>query len=96
MRSRANVSVSPEIRDGLELRVTRNNPLDFEARKQMILTDYPDVVVLYIKDTHSDELWSKRLDSQIADVAGPTQTVTLYGSRESFIAHYHGRHDTCE
>jgi len=77
-------------------RVTRNNPLDFEARKQMILSDFPDVNVLYIKDVKSDELWSKRLDEMISDVAGPTQTVTLYGSRESFISLYHGRYPTIE
>jgi len=78
------------------VRVTRNNPLDFEARKQMILADYPDISVLYIKDVPSDELWSKRLDAQIADIVGPASTVMLYGSRESFISLYSGRHNTCE
>jgi bifunctional NMN adenylyltransferase/nudix hydrolase len=77
-------------------RVTRNNPLDFEARKQMILADYPDITVLYIRDVHSDELWSKELDKQISDVVGPASTVMLYGSRESFIAHYTGKRQTCE
>lgn len=77
-------------------RVTRNNPLDFEARKQMILAAYPEVIVLYIKDVGNDEVWSKKLDDQIADNVGPTSTVTLYGGRESFIAHYTGKYDTCE
>jgi len=78
------------------VRVTRNNPLDFEARKQMILAEFPKVNILYIKDVPSDERWSKRLDEMIADVAGPTQTVMLYGSRESFIGLYHGRYPTTE
>lgn len=73
------------------VKVTYNNPLDFESRKQMILEKFGDRVnVLYIKDVNSDELWSKRLDSQIIDLAGPNQTVTLYGSRASFIAYYKG------
>jgi len=77
-------------------RVTRNNPLDFESRKQMILAEFPDVIVLYIKDSPSDRAWSKNLDEQISDIVGPTSTVTLYGGRESFIDHYYGRHSTCE
>lgn len=77
-------------------RVTRNNPLDFESRKQMILDEFPDVNILYIKDNPSDEAWSKNLDEQIADLVGPTSTVTLYGGRESFIRLYHGKYPTCE
>jgi len=77
-------------------RVTRNNPLDFESRKQMLLREFPDVNVLYIKDCPSDEAWSKNLDAQIEDLVGPTSTVVLYGGRESFIDHYYGRHRTCE
>jgi bifunctional NMN adenylyltransferase/nudix hydrolase len=78
------------------VRVTRNNPLDFEARKQMILASYPEVNVLYIKDIKSDEGWSDILDSQLIDILGPTQTAMLYGSRESFVAHYTGKHPTTE
>lgn len=67
---------------------TRNNPLDFESRKQMILEQFPDVNVLYIKDLGSDEFWSKKLDEQIIDLVTPGQTVVLYGGRDSFIKHY--------
>ena len=77
-------------------RVTRNNPLDYEARKQMIQVQYPDVKIFYIKDIGNDEKWSKQLDSQIEDNIKPTAKVTLYGGRESFIAHYKGKYDTCE
>lgn len=75
---------------------TRNNPLDFEARKQMILKEYPNVNVLYIKDEPSDEVWSKKLDTQIGDLITPNQTVTLYGGRESFIDRYSGKFHTQE
>ena len=78
------------------VRVTRNNPLDFESRKQMLLDKFPDVNVLYIKDVKSDELWSKNLDQQISDLVGPGTTVTLYGSRDCFIGHYTGRYTTQE
>ena len=77
-------------------KVTRQNPLDFEARKQMILSVYPSVNVLYIRDVPTDAEWSKSLDQSINDLIGPTSTVTLYGGRESFIAHYKGKHPTCE
>lgn len=78
------------------LMVTAENPLDFESRKQMLLEKFPTVNVLYIKDTHSDQLWSKSLDQMIDDVCTPGQTVVLYGSRDSFISHYEGRFPTQE
>ena len=77
-------------------RVTINNPLDFESRKQMILDKYPNVVVLYIKDSVSDKVWSKNLDSQIFDIAGCNESVVLYGGRDGFIKHYAGQFDTRE
>lgn len=73
-----------------------NNPLDFEARKQMILAAYPSITVLYVKDVNDDARWSKRVDEIIGDVLSPTQTALLYGSRDSFIRHYSGRFDTVE
>lgn len=78
------------------LMVTRENPLDFEARKQMILERFPDVIVLYIQDRHSDELWSRRLDQAIETQVTPSQSVVLYGGRDSFIAKYSGKYPTAE
>ena len=78
-------------------KVTVRNPLDFESRKQMILEKFPDITVQYIKDIPGDdEVWSKKLDEQISDLVGPKTTVTLYGSRDSFIPHYKGRYKTQE
>lgn len=71
-------------------KTTYNNPLDFESRKQLILQRFPDVNVLYIKDECSDEVWSKKLDSQVEDLLGPNHKAVLYGSRDSFIPHYKG------
>ncbi len=75
--------------------VTRNNPLDFEARKQMLQADYPDIMVQYIHDMLSDEVWTEKLDSLINEII-PTNTVVLYGSRRCFIEHYSGKHPTQE
>lgn len=77
-------------------KTTYNNPLDFESRKQMILQLFPDINVLYIKDESSDEVWSKKLDSQIEDLLGANQTAILYGSRDSFISHYYGNFKVIE
>jgi bifunctional NMN adenylyltransferase/nudix hydrolase len=78
------------------LMVSTNNPLDFEARKQMLLEAYPEVNVLYIKDVNSDEVWSDRLDAMIEDLKTPAQSVVLYGGRDSFIDHYRGEFPTQE
>lgn len=73
-----------------------NNPLDFQSRKQMLLDRWPNLNVLYVKDMPSDEVWTKRLDSQIADLVAPSQSVVLYGGRQSFAAHYTGKHEVRE
>lgn len=78
------------------LPVTSQNPLDFQARVQMIHERYPQVLILPANDQPSDEAWSKLLDKQIEAVVSPGQTVCLYGSRDSFIAHYSGRYATVE
>lgn len=75
---------------------TVKNPLDFEARKQMILSRFPNVIVLYILDQYSDVAWSDNLDNQIKNIVGPNQSVMLYGSRDSFIKYYSGRYSCSE
>jgi len=78
------------------VKTTKNNPLDYQARKQMVLDKFPHINVLYIKDQKEDDVWSKNLDSQITDLVGPNQTVVLYGGRDAFIPHYTGRFPTLE
>lgn len=78
------------------LKATRENPLDFEARKQMILEAFPQVNVLYIKDQFHDQVWSRMLDERIEDLLSPSQTALLYGGRDSFIEHYSGKRPTQE
>jgi bifunctional NMN adenylyltransferase/nudix hydrolase len=45
---------------------TKRNPLDFEVRKKMIQHDYPDFIILPLRDEKTDEFWSKQLDDMIA------------------------------
>lgn len=78
------------------IKSTINNPLDFEARKQMLEASFPDTIILYIKDMKSDHKWSKVLDKMIDDMINPGNSVTLYGGRTSFINRYHGKWiDSC-
>jgi bifunctional NMN adenylyltransferase/nudix hydrolase len=81
---------------GLSPVFNSNNPLDFEARKQMIAESFPNVVIAYIMDQPSDIVWSTKLDEQIKILTGPKQSVILYGSRDSFISSYSGKYLTQE
>lgn len=79
-----------------QVKVSIENPLDFEARRQMLLESYPQATILYINDHPSDVEWSKNLDKLIGDIVSPAQSVMLYGGRDSFIRAYHGRFSTTE
>jgi len=78
------------------VRCSKNNPLDFQARKAMIETKFPNVEVYYIDDIGNNELWSKNLDQLIRKNIGPNGTAVLYGSRDSFVAAYSGKFPTIE
>jgi len=75
---------------------TKNNPLDYESREIMIKEAFPDVIVAYIEDHKDNSIWSDKLDKNISLQAGPTQSVMLYGSRDSFIRHYTGKYPCTE
>lgn len=73
----------------------KSNPMDFATRKLMIQMDYPNVVILPLKNNRSDVKWSNDIDNQIGNVFG-SKTALLYGSRDSFIPSYSGKHKTVE
>lgn len=79
-----------------QARLTIRNPLDFEARRRMLLDSFPRLTVLYLKDEADDDVWSKKLDDLIAPVVTPAQSVCLYGGRDSFKAYYTGRYPVVE
>lgn len=68
------------------------NPLDYETRAIMVNRAFPDVVVGRVDDCKSDEVWSTRLD-EIINNYFPYKPAVLYGSRDSFIPHYSGKHE---
>lgn len=78
------------------VRCSKNNPLDFQARKAMIETQFPTVEIYYIEDVGDNGVWSKNLDQLIRKSVGPSQKAVLYGSRDSFIAAYGGKYPTIE
>lgn len=75
---------------------TKSNPLDYDARVQMISEEFPEFTFQYIEDSPSDEFWSSWLDRIITTQTSASQTAVLYGSRDSFIPHYTGRFPTLE
>lgn len=80
-----------------ETKVTKNNPLDYQMRRIMINEVFPDITdIFYIENHPSDHVWSKSLDSQIARSLPGESKAVLYGSRDSFIKHYHGKFPTKE
>ena len=75
---------------------TRRNPLDFETRKKMIQAEYPDFIILPLRDEKTDQFWSDKLDDAIASVTNFTNHVTLFGGRDSFVPHYFGIHEVTQ
>lgn len=76
---------------------TKKDPLDFITRKLMIEEAYNTRIsaILPLENRKSDEVWSNDVDRKIREVF-PSGSVTLYGSRDSFIPYYTGRFETKE
>lgn len=82
---------------------TRKNALDFDTRRKMIEWEFKSEVasdklsVYYIKNCKENETWAHKLDTIIDENITIGSTVTLYGSRDSFIKSYspHGKYE-CE
>jgi bifunctional NMN adenylyltransferase/nudix hydrolase len=74
---------------------TKSNPLDFATRRAMIQEEYPDVIILPLKDQRSNKKWSQILDEQVKIPFGDRKTL-LYGGRDSFIPYYEGKYKTAE
>jgi bifunctional NMN adenylyltransferase/nudix hydrolase len=66
---------------------TKKNPLDFDSRKRMIQTHYPDSVIIALPDVGDDTIWAAELDRRVREIY-PIGDVLLYGGRDSFIPYY--------
>lgn len=73
---------------------TKKNPLGVEDVVAMVkeFTDDYERGVMFacISDMPNDFAWSAELDRIIAGFGFSTKDTALYGSRDSFIEHYHG------
>ena len=74
---------------------THRNPLDFASREKMIQARFPEVTILPMRDQRDNNVWSYILDDKISEPYGK-RSALLYGSRDSFIPFYRGRHKTVE
>ncbi len=74
---------------------TDRDPLDFETRADMILGNYSNVEIQPISDHSSDTVWSGKLDEILESQYDDFEPI-MYGSRDSFINVYSGKHEVCE
>jgi len=74
---------------------TKKNPLDFATRQFMIHQMFPNVIILPIRDMRDNAKWSQQVDTMIGMPFGEKKTV-IYGSRDSFIPYYSGKHSIIE
>ncbi|MBI2888855.1 MAG: NUDIX domain-containing protein [Candidatus Liptonbacteria bacterium] len=70
---------------------TPRNPLSFEMRARMLAELFPHATIFPLPDHPSDDEWVKAVDSLIAS-SFPSRDAVLYGSRDSCIKEYSGRH----
>jgi bifunctional NMN adenylyltransferase/nudix hydrolase len=77
---------------------TKENPLDFETRKLMLMDAYPQAEVGYIKDHRDDAVWSQNLDEQVNRLKKKykAENVIIYGGTETFLNTYNGEFPTDE
>lgn len=75
---------------------TKKNPLDFASREKMLKKEFGSkIIVSAVRDERSNEIWSRKVDTAISMPFGDKKTV-IYGSRDSFIPYYSGKHATVE
>lgn len=74
--------------------VTKNDPLPFMVRMEMLHKEFPNVKILPVHDHKYDSVWSTHVDKTIRDIIGPNHTATIYGGTDSFVNHYFGKFPT--
>lgn len=78
-----------------QVRGSSRSPYDYYTREKMIKDYDSDLIVLPVMDKPSDKEWSTQLDVTISTM-NVGESFILYGSRDSFIKHYHGKYKTQE
>lgn len=75
---------------------TKRDPLTYPERAHMLRELFPEAALTIIPvydNPLSNERWSRNLDRAL-DERFPNDSIRLYGSRDSFIPFYSGRHET--
>ena len=65
------------------------NPLPYTIRRDMVLSSYPDAVVVPMADMSDDKEWSRTLD-KLVRISTSNAHATFYTGRGGFDSHYHG------
>ncbi len=73
----------------------RTDPMDFETRKLMLRSRYPEAVIVPIAAMASNDAWSAQLDRLIEENF-PADRAVLFGSRDSFLPFYRGAREKRE
>lgn len=86
---------------GMASMPSRRDPMDFQTRESMVRQFIAEwncktVTILPLPNMSSDHAWSESVDRQISEIYPMCSNVILYGGRDSFIPHYHGRFKTCD
>ena len=71
---------------------TKDNPLSYQLREQMLRNEFPTATILPIYDVDSDLEWSNTLDTTIKRLYYGS-TVTMYCGLDGFKPKYHGEFD---
>ena len=70
---------------------TAENPLDYQSREFMLREKFGKAIILPVFDCPTDDEWSRNIDRSISSIY-PLKSAVLYGGRDSFVPHYHGRY----
>jgi bifunctional NMN adenylyltransferase/nudix hydrolase len=78
---------------------TPHDPLDYQAREQMLKEEYPCSVIVPLPDNPTNEGWTKQIN-QLLNIMFPTDDVVIYCGRvdsgKSLQSGYHGPHKVHE
>lgn len=74
--------------------INDKNCLPYPVVRSMLNSFNNNLIINEIVDTPNDNVWSKLLDSYIYNITTKEDTITLLGSRDSFLNYYSGSYPT--
>lgn len=70
---------------------TKRDPLSFNQRREMILSEYPSAIVMPIMDMENNKDWSTQVDTLLSKTF-PKSSITLYCAPNGFKSSYTGKY----